>query len=269
MAAAPCIECKRRAKALPRQRCATCLLRHLPIGEQVAAARARLAMVPEPMRQRRTKRTAAMAPPGTAWCAGCQSYRDGVDFRSSGKVEQTQCYACRSAKSHAAMVKRTYGLEGEQYEALLDMQSGGCAVCGAKPKSKRLAVDHDHKTGAVRGLLCKRHNKDALGALHDSLAMVAALWHYLNTPPASGDWLPIAEQGQLIPTEREAASDEPGAPERPRGIVGASGLAIAQAGALAPEQGPAMMVLPIGSQAVPGKVGVWRYYVEAESDPPF
>lgn len=270
MAAAPCLECKRRPKALPRQRCATCLLRHEPIGEQVKAARARLAMVPPELRRKRTLAMTRQAPPGTDWCAGCQSYRDDRDFRHTTKTTHTQCYACRSAKSHAAMAKRTYGIDGEQYEALLELQGGGCAVCGSKPKSKRLAIDHDHGSGAVRGLLCKRHNKDALGALHDSIAQVTALWHYLNTPPASGDWLPIAEQGQLVPTEGSATRPS-AAPADFGGIVSPGGrdLSGGAAGGLTAAESVGLRGIPVGSVPMPGKRGLWMVWAEPDADPPF
>ena len=42
---------------------------------------------------------------------------------------------------------------------MLAEQGGGCAICGAPPKTRRLHVDHDHKTGEIRGLLCYRCNK--------------------------------------------------------------------------------------------------------------
>lgn len=42
---------------------------------------------------------------------------------------------------------------------MLTAQGGGCAICGAKPKTRRLHVDHDHASGAVRGLLCHRCNR--------------------------------------------------------------------------------------------------------------
>ncbi|MEI8051963.1 MAG: endonuclease domain-containing protein [Actinomycetes bacterium] len=45
------------------------------------------------------------------------------------------------------------------YEVMLDDQDGGCAICGRPPKTRRLDVDHDHKTGKVRGLLCHRCNR--------------------------------------------------------------------------------------------------------------
>lgn len=44
------------------------------------------------------------------------------------------------------------------YERLFAEQAGGCAICGNPPKTRRLHIDHDHKTDAVRGLLCFRCN---------------------------------------------------------------------------------------------------------------
>lgn len=46
-----------------------------------------------------------------------------------------------------------------QYDAMLKRQGGGCAICHAKPKTRRLNIDHDHKTGRIRGLLCHRCNR--------------------------------------------------------------------------------------------------------------
>lgn len=54
---------------------------------------------------------------------------------------------------------RVDGFTAEAYDAMLEAQGGGCAICGNPPKSRRLHVDHDHKTGAVRGLLCHRCNR--------------------------------------------------------------------------------------------------------------
>lgn len=58
-----------------------------------------------------------------------------------------------------AQRKRTlsaYGLTPEDYDKMLLSQNGVCAICGSEPggRWKRLFVDHDHVTGAVRGLLC-------------------------------------------------------------------------------------------------------------------
>ncbi|UYL87156.1 endonuclease VII [Microbacterium phage OscarSo] len=265
MAAAPCKECGRRPKAPGRHRCDTCQLRHEPIGDQVAAARRRLAMIPEDMRLKRSKKILELAPAGTTWCAGCQSFRDLVDFAKGA----TKCRPCASAVAHEAMVAKTYGITGDDYAALLKRQGGKCAICRARPKSKRLAVDHDHKTGAVRGLLCSRCNHDLMGSAWDSLAIAVALWHYLNTPPASGAWLPPEAAPGLMPVE---SAVRPSPASDPLEAIVTQGVG-KKPGArnVAPSAGECTRphVLPVGAEAVPGKRGVWRVFVEPDGDPPF
>ena len=55
--------------------------------------------------------------------------------------------------------RRELGVTVEDYDRLLAAQGGGCAICGNPPKTRRLDVDHDHRTGKVRGLLCHRCNR--------------------------------------------------------------------------------------------------------------
>lgn len=55
-------------------------------------------------------------------------------------------------------VLKRYGLTPESYAGLLTEQGGGCAICQTPPKECRLSVDHCHRTGRVRGLLCKNCN---------------------------------------------------------------------------------------------------------------
>jgi hypothetical protein len=54
---------------------------------------------------------------------------------------------------------RALGISDREYERLLAEQDGHCALCPNEPRTRRLHVDHDHRTGAVRGLLCFRCNK--------------------------------------------------------------------------------------------------------------
>jgi hypothetical protein len=182
MSPQPCKECGARPKLAGRHRCIVCHLRHEPIGEQVAASRRRLAMVPDELRRARVPEKAW--PAGSRWCAGCQSFVELVDVPKGA----SRCRACNSAAQHGAMIAKTYGLTSGEYDELLAAQGGKCAICRGRPRSKRLAVDHNHDTGAVRGLLCSRCNHDLLGASWDSGAIALALWHYLNTPPTSGSW---------------------------------------------------------------------------------
>ena len=59
----------------------------------------------------------------------------------------------------ADFLRRKYGISLADYDAMVASQKGGCAVCGGPPPSKRyFSVDHDHATGAVRGLLCQKCN---------------------------------------------------------------------------------------------------------------
>lgn len=181
MSAAPCIEegCSA-PKALPKHRCAECLENTLPMPERVKLAEARRerALEYSPERKRVPE---SEWPEGRRWCAGCQSFRRlGLDVAPSA----SRCRPCASRASHASRTKATYGLDPAEYERLLEAQGSVCAICEQAPRSKRLAVDHDHGTGEVRGLLCSRCNHDLLGALHDSADLAWRALCYLTVPPA-------------------------------------------------------------------------------------
>jgi len=59
--------------------------------------------------------------------------------------------------------QKKYGITIKQYNLMLKQQGGVCKLCKRPPKSVRLAVDHDHKSGRVRGLLCFQDNKFTIG----------------------------------------------------------------------------------------------------------
>jgi hypothetical protein len=74
---------------------------------------------------------------------------------------------------------RMYGISVSEYESMLEQQGGGCYICGKKPEDKRaLDIDHDHKTGKVRGLLCSNHNR-GIGLLNDDISFLARAIQYL------------------------------------------------------------------------------------------
>lgn len=86
--------------------------------------------------------------------------------------------------SYYRWIKKTYGITGEQYEELYEVQGRTCAICKrATGKSKRLAVDHDHRSGFVRGLLCSTCN-NILGYIRDDVALASGIAAYLLVPPA-------------------------------------------------------------------------------------
>ncbi len=74
-----------------------------------------------------------------------------------------------------------YGLDGPSFQALVETQSGLCAICKEPPVTARgncFYVDHDHQTGAVRGLLCHPCNS-GLGFFKDSPERLQAAQDYL------------------------------------------------------------------------------------------
>ncbi len=73
-----------------------------------------------------------------------------------------------------------YGITEEDYERMLEEQDHLCAICREPCSSgRRLAVDHCHLTGKVRGLLCMNCNI-ALGKLKDSVKIAQSLIRYLE-----------------------------------------------------------------------------------------
>ena len=90
----------------------------------------------------------------------------------------------RKAAARASRLEKTYGLRAGQYEAMYAAQGGVCALClVATGKTKALAVDHDHKTGYVRGLLCGPCNK-ILGHARDDMDFFLRCVDYLHYSPA-------------------------------------------------------------------------------------
>lgn len=84
--------------------------------------------------------------------------------------------------AYKSLLKRKYGITLADYERMLVEQKGGCAVCsGITPygRGDRWHVDHDHKTGKVRGLLCSRCNT-ALGLMQDSVTVAESAAQYLR-----------------------------------------------------------------------------------------
>ncbi len=89
----------------------------------------------------------------------------------------------QQAASRISYVERTYGIPYEEYERMVEALEGRCAICLRLPK-KHLSIDHDHKTGKVRGLLCSGCNA-GIGLLRDDVWSVFDAWVYLlqGTPP--------------------------------------------------------------------------------------
>lgn len=80
------------------------------------------------------------------------------------------------------MLRKAYGITLEDYNNLFEQQQGLCGICCQPQKSERnksLAVDHNHETGKVRGLLCDRCNR-GLGLLRDNKQILQQAIDYLT-----------------------------------------------------------------------------------------
>lgn len=75
--------------------------------------------------------------------------------------------------------KRLYGMTKEKYLNLVNAQNNKCAICFSESTERRLAVDHDHLTGNVRGLLCNQCNR-GLGYLKDDITRLRSAIDYLE-----------------------------------------------------------------------------------------
>ncbi|WP_218639322.1 endonuclease VII domain-containing protein [Streptomyces sp. IMTB 2501] len=128
-----------------------------------------------------------MSPPrkGFRKCQRCERNRAEKFFTSArGKV----CSSCRkktrSASAHETRVQATYGLGPGEYAEMFRLQGGKCAIC-RQTRQQRLSVDHCHKSGVVRGLLCRRCNSQLIArGARDSPVILRNAADYLEDPPA-------------------------------------------------------------------------------------
>lgn len=83
-------------------------------------------------------------------------------------------------KSPERSLKNRYGITLKQYDQMFEEQNGICAICGGINKSgRRLHLDHDHKTGKIRGLLCGNCNT-GIGMLKENIDILCNAISYLK-----------------------------------------------------------------------------------------
>jgi hypothetical protein len=123
-------------------------------------------------------------------CVACAKRR-GVERKADPETREADLRSVRkwqrdwyATNPEQAVAKRLrgYGLRPDEYASLLAAQEGKCAICGSVGCStgKRLAVDHDHTTGKIRGLLCLFCNT-AIGKLRDDPDTIAKALEYVKT----------------------------------------------------------------------------------------
>lgn len=106
------------------------------------------------------------------WCKPCVKEYAASYYRKNSKK------MLLGARRYS--MRRNFNITIEQYESMYRKQNGACAICEKQNLSgKRLAVDHDHKTGKVRGLLCHRCNY-GIGYLKDNLNLLRRAFEYVE-----------------------------------------------------------------------------------------
>jgi hypothetical protein len=106
----------------------------------------------------------------------------GPRCASHNRAKRTQ----RRSTSWEKRIEAAYSLTAAEYWLIHEHQGGVCYMCrrAKGTGAKRLSVDHDHKTGIVRGLLCSPCNRGVLGHLRDDPEAFQRGIDYLNNPPA-------------------------------------------------------------------------------------
>jgi len=133
------------------------------------------------MRERNGKsvRQRPDVPASHKFCPSCARIKPHSDWHrnsSSSDGWASYCKPCRKAQGHAQHLKRTFGLTPEVLAQIIDAQDGCCAICRSRPPKH---VDHDHRTGTVRGILCGPCNM-GLGQYRDDPTLLHAAARYLR-----------------------------------------------------------------------------------------
>ena len=136
------------------------------------------------------------------YCPKCKQTKDIKEFYKTkhNKGRASQCIECskdirrnipkkqihgyymnRKEKQWENKLIRNFGINATEYYKLLKQQNNKCAICKNEYKegNKKLAVDHCHKTGKIRGLLCSNCNP-ALGFLKEDLNIIKNLVRYIK-----------------------------------------------------------------------------------------
>lgn len=127
-------------------------------------------------------------------CSKCGGTKPLDDFYKNKKNKDGKSYSCKPCQKattdawkeknpealHKHKLKYRYGITPEQYDEMVAKAGGKCQLCGLETK---LHIDHCHKNGHVRGVLCGPCNR-AIGQLGDSEESIRRVLDYLGTQNA-------------------------------------------------------------------------------------
>lgn len=120
---------------------------------------------------------------GQRYCTKCKRLLPTKEFlrkiNNLGELDSS-CRKCKSAVRRDHAMKTLFGLSRDDYDRMLTIQKGKCAICGKRgTRHRHLSVDHNHVDGQVRGLLCQNCN-GGLGMFQDSPSVLIAAISYLK-----------------------------------------------------------------------------------------
>ncbi len=144
----------------------------------------------EKMKRQRNGRYEAILDAGERECLRCHKLKPLLEFppgrkRRDGRARYAYCRSCHSEYQRIHRLTIGFNLSPEDYDRISAYQNRVCAICGRSPKQgKRLAVDHCHKTGLIRGALCWLCNR-LLGQFRDDPERLKKAVRYLEDPPAT------------------------------------------------------------------------------------
>lgn len=114
-------------------------------------------------------------------CTRCLTKKDENQFHQSANNPTRKITHCKECEADKKLLLR-YKISMEEYQSLLKSQNHKCKICQRTEVQvgKRLAVDHCHSTGQIRGLLCSKCNQ-AVGLLNDDPNLGDNLSRYLRS----------------------------------------------------------------------------------------
>jgi hypothetical protein len=121
-------------------------------------------------------------------CSRCGVPKAKTEFGKGNKGRTKQyaypyCKTCHKLQVEIHRLRRLFNITPEERDGLFAFQGNVCAMCGRPPGKNRLAIDHNHRTGLLRGGLCWLCNR-LLGIVKDSVERLEKAAEYLKHPPA-------------------------------------------------------------------------------------
>ena len=121
-------------------------------------------------------------------CAKCKETKPVSEFHKDRRRKSgvfSYCKVCKTGidrdkyqRNRTTVLLKAYGITEDEYNKMYSEQNGDCKICSKN--FSRLCVDHDHKSGKVRGLLC-HHCNTMLGLALDDISTLTNAINYLKS----------------------------------------------------------------------------------------